>query len=707
VSVYSRTGEEWVHHAEGALSAEATEPGFDLMQWPPTGAEKVDVEGFYAGLAEAGLVYGPTFQGVRALWRRGEEVFAEVALDEQAEGFGLHPALFDAALQAVALTGAVEGAAMPFAWSGVQLFAAGASALRVRIHAEGSAVSLDIADAAGMPVASVESLALRAVSTNDLSAAIDSLYQLEWTSAPAVVDVLPDVKVIRSRGVHHVLNEIKQQDADEQLVILTHGAVALPGEDVTDLDGAAVWGLVRTAQAENPERIILADATEADVPLVLATGEPHVVVRDGVAYASRLRRVRVAPTEPVRLTGPVLITGGTGTLGGLVARHLVTEHGVDRLLLLGRRGLDAPGAPELVADLSELGAEVDVVACDAADRASLEEVLAVHKISAVIHTAGVLDDGVINSLTRERVEAVLWPKAVAAWNLHELTQGMDLSAFVLFSSAAGVMGSPGQGNYSAANAYLDALAVHRRAHGYPAVSLAWGLWEQTSAMSASADRSRMAQSGVQPLSTEDALALFDTALALDIPALVPVRLEAAPVVKRRRAGQVQAASFERRLAELPVEQRHEVLLDVVRTQAAMVLGHNGPGAIDPEAAFSEQGFDSLSSVEFRNGLNAATGLRLPATLVFNFPNSQVLAGHLLDKLMPADNGTHTQGEDAIRGLLQRIPFKRLRDAGLLDSLLQLAGVDSEEVADAPGADTGDIDEMDTDSLISMALGEDQ
>ncbi|MGC5016866.1 type I polyketide synthase, partial [Streptosporangium sp. DT93] len=608
-----------------------------------------------------------------------------------------------AALHAVALTGVAQGAAMPFAWSGVRVYASGAGALRVRIRPSGSTVALEIADAAGLAVASIDSLALRAVHADDLKSTSDLLYHLEWTPVSPSARDLPEATVVRSRGVHHVLGELQRLLADEasRPVILTRGATGLPGEDVHDLEGAAVWGLVRSAQQENPGRIVLADADEADLPLVLATGEPQVVVREGVAYAARLRRVQIAQAEPVRLTGPVLITGGTGTLGGLLARHLVVEHGVDRLLLLGRRGPGAPGARELTAELRDLGAEVTVVACDAADRFALEEVLSTHRVGAVIHAAGVLDDGAIASLTPERVDTVFGSKAVAAQNLHELTRGMNLSAFVMFSSAAGVMGSPGQGNYAAANAYLDALAVHRRANGLPAQSLAWGLWEQGSAMTASADRDRMARGGVLPLSTRDALELFDTALTLDHATVVPVRLAPASSTRRRRLVQVDAVSFERRLAELPAAERHEVLLDVVRAQAATVLGHHGPAAIDPEAAFSEQGFDSLSSVEFRNGVNAATGLRLPATIVFDFPNSRLLAEHLLSRLVPEEEPDTTGNEEMIRRLLQTIPFKRLKDAGLMDSLLQLAGITADQMASV------DIDEMDTDSLINMALGEEQ
>ncbi|MFC7310857.1 beta-ketoacyl reductase, partial [Streptomyces monticola] len=290
---------------------------------------------------------------------------------------------------------------------------------------------------------------------------------------------------------------------------------------------AAVWGLARSAQSEEPGRVVLVDTDDVDaVALALASGEPQVVVREGALYGARLARVPVVTEEEAGPTsrfgdgeGTVLMTGASGTLGGLFARHLVSELGVRRLLLTSRRGADAPGAAELAEELTALGAEVSWAACDAADREALAALLApIENLSGVVHVAGVLDDGVIASLTPERIDSVLRPKVDAALNLHELTADRELDAFVVFSSAAGVFGNPGQGNYAAANAFLDALASHRRANGLPAQSLAWGLWADEAAGMAGelseADLERMNRTGVRPITEAQGLALFDTAGAL-------------------------------------------------------------------------------------------------------------------------------------------------------------------------------------------------
>ncbi|WP_448324088.1 SDR family NAD(P)-dependent oxidoreductase, partial [Streptomyces sp. DSM 41493] len=1046
--------EPWTRNATGWLTATRPTAGFDLSAWPPAGAEAVELEELYPGLAAVGLAYGPVFQGLHAAWLRDDEVFAEVALPEQqsaaASAFGLHPALLDAALHAIGLGSFVEEtgqAGLPFEWSGVSLHATGASVVRVRLTSAGvNAVGLEVADETGAPVASVESLVLRQVS-GDLPAGgraahHDSLFRLDWAElpAPAGPSAAPsagwallgnagpewaglgvtahadlesaaaagadtllfpclgesgDVTTAARTATYRALDVLQawledERFADGRLVVLTRGAVATrPGEDVTDLAGSAVWGLVRSAQSENPDRIVLVDLDDHSaeslrtLPAALGLDEPQLALRAGTAHAPRLARagaggglvppvgadawvvdsrgrgtldnlelvarpealvpladgeVRIgvraagvnfrdvlialgmypgdavmgsesagvvtevgpgvtelavgdhvfgmvghsfgpvtvadarlvaripdhwsfeqaASTPIVFLTalfglrdlaglgagqrvlvhagaggvgmaaiqlarhlgaevfatasegkwdvlrtlgldddhiassrtlefeekflavtdgqgvdvvlnslagefvdaslrllphggrfvemgktdirdaaqvadahpgvvyepfdlgvvdtehtqrllaellglfeqgaleplpvkawdvrrareafrfvsqakhvgkvvltvpreldaeGTVLITGATGTLGGLVARHLVAERGVRNLLLVSRRGADAEGAAELEAELAELGAQVRFAACDVADREALAGVLGSleRPLTGVVHTAGVLDDGVISSLTPERIDGVFRPKVDAATNLHELTRDLDLAMFVVFSSAAATFGGPGQGNYAAANAFLDALAQHRRAQGLPGQSLAWGLWAQRSAMTGDlddTDLARMGRVGAGALSAEHGIALFETSSTMDEALLVPIPLDGAALrgggdvppllrglvrttVRRTAAsrGTAEVSGLAARLTGLAEPEQREVLLDVIRGHVAAVLGHASPDMVDPARQFRELGFDSLTAVELRNRLSSATGLRLTATLVFDHPTPWVLVDHLRSELL--------------------------------------------------------------------------
>ncbi|MGK4580163.1 SDR family NAD(P)-dependent oxidoreductase [Kitasatospora sp. HPMI-4] len=695
LTVHSRpegSGADWTRHASGLLEDDRAEAGFDLAAWPPAGAQPVPVEGVYERLAGQGYHYGPAFQGLRAAWRRGEETFAEVELPVEAQQFALHPALFDAALHAAGI-GEEEGdARLPFAWSGVSLYAAGATALRLRITGTDS-LAIQLADTTGSPVASVDALTTRAIDTGALSAAarLDALFRLDWpvlavdgspvehavlgdggpdelASVPEYV-VLPlsfdgdPVEATRA-ACARVLEAVRQWlDSDRlaasRLVVLTRGAVEVDGEGVRDLAAAAVWGLVRAAQGENPDRFVLVDA-DADTPLesalaaAAACGEPQLALRDGKVHVPRL--ARSAPGGTARTLDPegtVLITGGTGVLGALVARHLVNEHGVRHLLLAGRSGVASD-------DFADLDADLTVARCDAADREQLAGLLAgvpaTRPLTAVVHLAGALDDGLVTALTEERLDAVLRPKVDAAWHLHELTAGLDLAAFVLFSSAAGTVDGAGQSGYAAANAFLDGLAHHRRALGLPAVSLAWGFWEQRTGMTAhlsDADVTRMARSGVRPLATAEGLALFDLALAADRALLVPIGLDlpalrsagtvspvlrglVRPAVRRTAAAGGAAGTALDRLAALPRAEREAALLELVRTHVAAVLGHDPEMVLDARRAFRDWGFDSLTAVELRNRLGQAVGLRLPATLVFDYPDPLALVGHLGSELFGAD-----------------------------------------------------------------------
>ncbi|QNP70787.1 SDR family NAD(P)-dependent oxidoreductase [Streptomyces roseirectus] len=743
LGIHSRSedGGAWVRHASGVLAPEVPDAPADFGGvWPPAGAVAIELGELYERLAATGYHYGPSFQGLRAAWRHGDEVFADVALSGErrsdAARFGVHPALLDAAVQAVGLGGFLGDSGqsrLPFLWGGVTLRAVGASALRVRISPHGQdSVSLAVMDAHGRAVAEVDSLVLRPVTAEQLRAARevrhDSLFRVDWASVPALPSAGPErwfvlgadqekfAAALRAAGLpvdgcaelsaldaasvpsvvlapctvdsvadaadlasavrlatHRVLELVQGWLADERftasrLVLVTRGAVATRlGEDVSDLAHAAVWGLVRSAQAEHPDRLTLLDLDEHDasyqaLPAALGADEPRLAVREGTLLAPRLARAVAAEGTPRALdpSGTALVTGATGALGGLVARHLVTEHGVRRLVLAGRRGMDAPGAPELHAELTELGATVIMAACDVADREQVAALLAgipaEHPLTAVVHAAGVLDDGVIESLTPERVDAVLRPKVDAALHLHELTQDADLAAFVVFSSAASTFGGPGQGNYAAANAFLDALAQRRRAGGLAASSLAWGLWAHRSGMTAHLgddQLGRLERGGMAALPTAEGLALFDAAIGLDDAVLVPVRLTPAalratdvvpallrglvrtPARRTVDAGSVpDATSLRQRLGGLAEAERDRVLTDLVRGQLAAVLGHASPDAIDTGRGFLELGLDSLTAVELRNRLNTATGLRLPATLIFDYPTPVALTGYLASEIVP-------------------------------------------------------------------------
>ncbi|MFB9904429.1 SDR family NAD(P)-dependent oxidoreductase [Allokutzneria oryzae] len=1025
VAIYSRGGgsEPWTLNGQGTLVESGSTVDAGLAEWPPAGAQSIALEGLYADLAGSGFAYGPAFQGLKAAWRRGEEIFTEVELPDAAKAkggeFGIHPALLDAALHGMFLRDNEGEGALPFAWRGVTLHATGAKILRVRITPTGDdSAEVVAADSGGAPVISVDTLAVRAVSTDQFASAAapraESMFTLTWSPVPAA-DPVPwsafgesesgpvvlalnpsrdDVVETTHAEVTRVL-DIAQQwlaaDHDATLVVLTRGAVALDtGHDVTDLPGSAVWGLIRSAQSENPERFVLVDV-EPSVPdselstvvgSAIATGEPQLLHRDGELFAARLvgianggvlappagetawragvkvrgslndlellpapdalepllpnqirldvratgmnfrdalnvlgmlgehtgrpgyeaagvvtevgsevndlavgdkvmglldggfgpvaavtrayvthipdgwtfeqaasvpvvyltayyglkdigalkegdkilihaaaggvgmaatqiarhfgaevfgtaslgkhhvlremgiehiansrtldfeqeflaatngegvdvvldalagdfvdaslrllprggrflemgktdirsqeevavnhpnvkydafdlyeageartaemwqelielfERGALAPLpiktwdvrdapkafrfisqakhigklvltipRPLRPEGTVLITGGTGGLGGRLAKHLVTEHGVRNLLLTSRRGESAPGAAELRAELEELGASVTIAACDAADREALSALLSQVDLTGVVHTAGVLDDGLIGQLTPERVRKVLLPKVDAAWNLHELTKDRDLAMFVLFSSAAGVMGTPGQGNYAAANVFLNSLAEHRRAHGLVAQSQAWGLWaDGMTDTLADSDVDRMSRNGFGALSGDEGMALFDASHAVGAAVAVPMKIDlpflqagartgmVPPLLRElvkapsRRVAQADAAgqadALRQRLAGLSEAERERHLLDLVRSQVAMVLGHASAETVGASRGFVELGFDSLTGVELRNSLGAATGLKLPTTMIFDYPAPDALAKYLLTEVVP-------------------------------------------------------------------------
>ncbi|MFK4548182.1 acyl transferase domain-containing protein/NADPH:quinone reductase-like Zn-dependent oxidoreductase [Streptomyces tendae] len=1068
VKVSSWADGTWTLHATGHLAADAAavHTAFARDQWPPAGAQALPLDDCYDRLAAMDLDYGPAFRGVRAVWQRDAEVFAEVALPDvvadRAGAFGLHPALLDAAVQ-VAFLGdlGVPPGALPFAWEGVTLPAAGATALRVRLAPNGPGVSVTAADVLGEPVAAVESLTLRAAATPAAAVAYDSLFALDWTPLPeagaaepaAVLEFAPatgDLAAAAHEAAAGALEAVQERlsgDSEEPLLFVTHGAVT--GDDPAS---AAVWGLVRSAQTENPGRFLLLDLPDGgDIPAaygaLLASGEPQGWARDGVVHAARLTRlgadagllppgggwrldipkrgsiddialvpypeaereladrhvrvrvraagvnfrdvlnvlgmypgdpgapgaegmgevVEVGPevtglrvgdrvmgmiaggfgplavvderllapvpaawpddvaaavplvfltayhglvdlaglrggervlvhagaggvgmaaiqlarhlgaevfatasegkwdtlralgvaddhiassrtldfaeafggvlgeqridvvlnslagefidaslglladggrfvemgktdlrdpadlpgmrylpfdlmvVDPDRIAsmlaelgelfearaltplpvrswdvrracdafrymsqarhigkitltmpagpatgGTVLVTGGTGGLGSRLALHLARQ-GVARMVLASRRGPAADGATELREELAALGVQVRVVACDIADGdATRELVESIPDLTTVVHTAGVLDDGVVGSLTPQRLATVLRAKADAAWNLHEATKDRRLAHFVMFSSVMGVIGGAGQANYAAANAFLDALAAHRRSAGLPAVSLAWGAWAPGAGMTATlsdVDLARMARDGMAPLTMEQGMALFDAALAVDAPALVPMRLELSrlrtrsdvPAMLRGLAGTgrrtaastaAEVATLASRLAGAAADERLRLVLGAVRTEAAAVLGHGSPAAIEQSREFRQLGFDSLTGVELRNRLNTVTGRRLPSTLLFDYPTPSALAEYLRDELAPsaepeaAGTGTPLQELDRLEAALAAAG-PTADHATLADRLEQLGRRLRQAETDAAGP----ADEIDADKINSASVDE--
>jgi acyl transferase domain-containing protein/NADP-dependent 3-hydroxy acid dehydrogenase YdfG/acyl carrier protein len=554
-------------------------------------------------------------------------------------------------------------------------------------------------------------------------------------------------------------------------------------EDAIDLVAAPLWGMLRSAQSENPGRFVLIDTDAHEVELdelaaALAGGEPQVALRGGSALVPRLRRVVGEPaavegatqatgpgqatepgqaaepgqgaesgqaagpgqaepgegaesgqaagpgqaepgegeddrgearpeigTTPSGLPGSVLITGGTGSIGSALARHLVADHGVRSVVLASRQGDSAPVAESIQAELAANGARVQIVACDVSDREQLARVIASippeYPLSAIVHAAGALDDGVIASITPERIDRVLKPKLDAAWHLHELTGEHDLSAFILFSSSNATFGGPGQGNYAAANAFLDALAAQRRKQGLRGISMAWGLWDTAAGMTShltATDRARMERAGVLALTEQEGFSLFDAAYRVGAPVTLPVRLDMARLRAQARAGIVAPLlkglirlpspesggareALARRLRGTPEKARGRVALELVRAEVAAVLGHASAEAIDAHRAFSELGFDSLTAIELRNRLATASGMQLPATLAFDYPSPAALSEFLLQELSPRIGrggvGGGGVGED-----------------GVADGQA-IAG--AEEPADH-------IDELDVESLIEMAVG---
>ncbi|WP_454197193.1 HAD-IIIC family phosphatase [Nocardia sp. Marseille-Q1738] len=709
VRIYARDEHDpdaqWTLHADGRL-AEQSEPlssHIDSSIWPPADAVRVDVDDLYAALSTRGHHYGPLFKAMRAAWRREDEIFVEVELAESAHRdaakFGIHPALLDAALHATALFAADgENALLPFVWTDVALWASGATALRVRLTRSGpDTVAMSATDRTGRPVVSVGSVLSRAVTAAQWNAASVApayrrLFRMDWSELPlpapdrtltlaewnsavpmdADVIILPVPEGESPSQVHdtaqRILAALQTIIADRRfeqttLVVRTRRAVALPGEDGPDPAGAVVWGLVRSAQSENPGRIVLVDTAdpEVDIAALLAAREQQLAVRDGVAFVPRLARLpetagrgsegRVALGE-----GAVLVTGAPGRLGSALARHLADAYEARDLVLVSRRGVDGPGGAQLRDELESLGVRVRFARCDVTDRSALAQLLDGMPLAGVVHAACVLDDSTLGSLTPAQLDAVLRPKVDAAHHLHELTADRELSIFVLFSAAGSLFGTPGQANYAAANAYLDALTLRRRSLGLPAQSLAWGAWEvDMHDHMAQADIRRIARAGIRAFSVPEGMACFDAALRVGDPVLVPLLLDTdvlrrAPAVPPLLRGLVRRAPrravadratvdvaagsrFAEQLRAVPRAEATALAVAAVAEWTGDVLGHAGTEAFTAEQSFQSLGLDSLMAVELRNKVREHTGISVPLGTILAGQSLTDLAGHLVDEVL--------------------------------------------------------------------------
>lgn len=726
LTVHSRTGAAaaWVRNATGTLGSEPPSEPASLTAWPPNDAVPIALEGLYDELEARGFRYGESFRGLRRAWQHGADLLVEVGLPEElvpeAGRYSVHPALLDAALHALFTPAGGRQTALPFVWTEVALRRAGASELRVKLTPMGEqGLALVLFQANGEHVGTVRGLRTRSASAEQLRSSAERAYRVRWLEQPRPASVenesgswallgesLPgfaashyaDMTALEAalargerlpaacmvllctagahtdpvQGAHastrRVLETLKAWVSDERLdaarlVIVTARAVATEdGEDVLDLAHAPVWGLVRSAQAEYPERFVLLDLDECSASkldsalqrLSRGASEPQFALRSGELRVPRLapadsKRPSGAPATRRLSEGTVLITGGLGTLGGLVANHLVRVHGAKHLVLCAR----SAGGDALKAELESAGAQVRIARCDLRDReavrALLSDIPSERPLVAVLHAAAALKDGLLLSQGDEHIDRSFAGKLEGAWHLHELTRDKPLSAFVLFSSISGVWGNAGQVSYSAANTFLDALAFHRRAQGLPAVSLAWGFWGERSGLTRDLGDliiARMARHGVLPMTSEHALSMLDEALGPSEALRVPMRVDTAALaaqreglpavlrelVRARGARSVaRSSSLTERLSTLSAEQAERVLLDLVRSTAASIFG-TSYDEVEPERPMEDLGLDSVMAVELRNRLGTATGLRLGATVVFDHPTPLVLAQRLAREL---------------------------------------------------------------------------
>jgi hypothetical protein len=622
----------------------------------------------------------------------------------------LHPAPLQAALQLASLTGEEgmrEGAELPESVGSVSLRPGASGGFRVWLTPPGEGgVSLGFATGEGAPLGSIRDLATGPVPRGRLEEARRGaqLLRLDWVEVEVPADpgaIAPEFVVedpfgseeagetppLTAQAAAARTLELLQgwiaekRPEDSRLAILTHGAVAADGE-AADFAATPICGLVRSAQAEHPDSFALIDSDDSElsdermpVALLAAANEPQLAIREGRLLVPRLAPAGSEEGEAAALDpdSTVLVTGaGAGDgLGALISAHLVEQHGVRHLLLPCAGAEEAAAAAELKGRLEELGCEVRVELCDPGEREQLQRLLGTvdpaQPLKMVVHAARELDDGVLGSLDPGRFERTMRPKAGAAWNLHELTEGMALSDFLLFSSAVSVLGGAAQANYAAANAFLDGLAAHRRNRGLPATSLAWGLVGAGEELDETV-RARLASAGLAAMEPSRALELFDLARRSEEALLVPIELDASGLRAQARDGVLPAVMRELvrmparrtrgqvslldRLAGVPADQHPAIVGELVRSQVAVVLGHGSGNDVEPDRAFLDLGFDSLAAVNLRNRLGAATGLRLPATVVFDHPSPAAVAAYITAEVAAAGGAKSPESEveEALAGL---------------------------------------------------------
>ncbi|MFI9261916.1 SDR family NAD(P)-dependent oxidoreductase [Streptomyces sioyaensis] len=785
------TGGDWTLHATGLLAARTADTaGFSDGDWtggvwPPAGARQLVGRSFYEELAARGYEYGPAFRGTKALWERDGDLFAEVMLPErQPRGFGIHPALLDAALHALPITGSLYEAGevrLPFSFNSVSLFSSDARRLRVRIRADADSAAVWIADDAGSPVLAMEGLILRSIERAQLEVAgatgrtgwfsvtwrqlgraatadrvpgnwlllgevppaLGSLFEDPLTAASWDRSTAPDGVVVGARAAEDLLAALHEVAGHPTGPVwcVTSGAVGVGTVDdpAADVRAAGVWGLGRVAGLELPDRwggLVdlperIDDATRRALAGILTgdgaddhDAEDQLAVRDGQLWARRLVPASAPQTRTWTPKGTVLITGGTGGLGGHVARRIAEQGSADRILLLSRQGPAAAGAAELLEDIRAFGATADAVAVDVTDRAAMSGLIAAQAaegapVRTVVHAAGVVRDVRIAETGAEELAAQMAAKVEGALLLDELLP--DLDDFVLFSSISGVWGAAGQAGYAAGNACLDALARRRREQGKRALSVAWGPWAGGGMLTEHEER-ELRKRGLAPLLVPAALRAMEQSLMADStwdPVVADItwsRFLPAFTVSRpspllgsfeekaaaldplahsdggRAEGETQ--SLTQRLAALPDAERLPALTEVVQTHVAALIGESGPERVNPDRALKEIGFDSLMSVELRNRFAGLIGVKLPATLVFDHPTPNALARHLLGHLdlgaagaAPAEKPLLEVVEDIHSRVLSPLTDASTRKAlaGRLTELLdQLAALDARPVAETDG-----------------------